>query len=110
MKLTPAQAVGLIGDMKDDLDRLRDVIQRQRNAGPEQLPAFDPDPMDPRNKRPSGQFTERGVEVLYRLFDRGATPETAALLMGVTLHTAQYRKQWWEKVGGLNRERIDLEP
>ena len=96
--------------MKDDLDRLGDVIQRQRNADPAALPAFDPDPRDPRNKRPSGQFTVRGVEVLYRLFDRGATPETAAALMDVTLHTAQYRRQWWEAAGGVNRERRNLEP
>ena len=108
MKISLEEAIDLIGDMKNNLDRISDVIQR--NAAPAQHPPFDPDPMDPRNKKPSKQLSERGVEVLYRLYDRGATPKTAAALIGVSHSTAQYRHEWWEASGGINRERRHLEP
>lgn len=64
---------------------------------------------DPANKTANGvNLTERGVEVLYRLFDDGAGYNRASKSLGITQTAARHRKGAWEKAGGRNRVRQPL--
>ena len=64
---------------------------------------------DPANKTANGvNLTERGVEVLYRLFDDGAGYNRASKSLGITQTAARHRKGAWEKLGGRDRERMHL--
>jgi hypothetical protein len=63
---------------------------------------------DHRNKD-GANLTERGVEILYRLFDDGAGYNRASKAMGITQTAARNRKGLWEKKGGLNRARAILD-
>lgn len=58
---------------------------------------------------PSGHLTKRGVEICYRLFDLGKSPMAVAYLMGMTLRSAERRKQGWTKAGGSKRARVELD-
>lgn len=62
---------------------------------------------DPANKN-GANLTERGVEILYRLFDDGAGYNRASKSLGITQTAARHRKGAWEKAGGLNRVRQPL--
>jgi hypothetical protein len=57
----------------------------------------------------TGHLTKRGVEICYRLFDLGKSPTAVAYLMGMTLRSAERRRQSWIKAGGLHRVRPDVE-
>jgi hypothetical protein len=57
----------------------------------------------------TGHLTKRGVEICYRLFDLGKGPTAVAYLMGMTLRSAERRRWSWIKVGGLKRDRRDVE-
>lgn len=63
---------------------------------------------DPRNKD-GVNLTERGVEILYRLFDDGAGYNRASKALHITQTAARNRKDLWVKLGGLNRTRIPLD-
>lgn len=65
---------------------------------------------DSRNKE-GANLTERGVEILYRLFDDGAGYNRASKALSITQTAARNRKGLWEKKGGLGRERtiIDID-
>lgn len=64
---------------------------------------------DPANKTENGvNLTERGVEVLYRLFDDGAGYNRASKSLGITQTAARHRKGAWEKAGGRDRVRKEL--
>lgn len=64
---------------------------------------------DPANKTSNGvNLTERGVEILYRLFDDGAGYNRASKALGITQTAARHRKGAWEKVGGRDRVRQPL--
>lgn len=56
-------------------------------------------------------LTERGVEILYRLFDDGAGYNRAAKALDITQTAAKHRKSVWENEGGLNRKKrvIDID-
>ncbi|WP_210012212.1 hypothetical protein [Brevundimonas sp. S30B] len=62
---------------------------------------------DPANKN-GANLTERGVEVLYRLFDMGAGYNRASKALNITQTAARHRKGAWEKAGGLHRVRQPL--
>lgn len=62
---------------------------------------------DPANKS-GANLTERGAEILYRLFDDGAGYNRASKALGITQTAARNRKGLWEKLGGLNRQRTPL--
>lgn len=62
---------------------------------------------DPANKI-GANLTERGVEVLYRLFDDGAGYNRASKSLGITQTAARNRKGLWEKLGGRDRTRAHL--
>ena len=57
---------------------------------------------DPANKV-GANLTERGAEILYRLFDDGAGYNRASKALGITQTAARNRKGLWEKAGGLKR-------
>jgi hypothetical protein len=62
---------------------------------------------DPSNKL-GANLTERGAEILYRLFDDGAGYNRASKALGITQTAARNRKGLWEKLGGLNRQRMPV--
>jgi hypothetical protein len=63
---------------------------------------------DPRNKD-GANLTERGVEILYRLFDDGAGYNRASKALEITQTAARNRKGLWEKKGGMDRPRAILD-
>lgn len=63
---------------------------------------------DDRNKD-GANLTERGVEILYRLFDDDAGYNRASKALGITQTAARNRKGLWVKKGGLNRTRAVLD-
>lgn len=68
-------------------------------------------PKDPRNKREIGglqKLTDRGVEVCYRLFDKGLSRYAVAQAMGISFGAATHRQAAWRKAGGVNREKVVL--
>jgi hypothetical protein len=70
------------------------------------------DPLDPANKYQVGgldKLTKRGVEICYRLFDRGKTRYAVASLMKISFGAATHRYKAWEKAGGLNRVKQPLD-
>ena len=69
------------------------------------------DPKDPRNKYAIGgleKLTPRGVEVCYRLFDRGLSRYAVAQAMKISFGAATHRQAAWRKIGGVNRKKETL--
>ena len=99
--LDPQPALSLIDSIQADLDRLRGLIQPQ---------ATQLDPKDPRNKYPDGKLTPRGVEICYRLFDKGATRYAVSRDMDISFGAASHRQTAWKKVGGAARSKVRLDP
>ncbi|RCW87602.1 hypothetical protein [Phyllobacterium bourgognense] len=89
-----------INEAQANLDRLREIFAAEIETG-------DLDPMSPKNK--DGKFlTERGIEVCFRLFDRGENPYGVAKLMGISYTAAANRHTSWEKIGGKHRKQQPL--
>lgn len=57
----------------------------------------------------TGHLTKRGVEICYRLFDLGKSPMAVAYLMGMTLRSAERRRQSWIRAGGSQRVPVEVE-
>jgi hypothetical protein len=95
----PKPALDLIERIRGDLDRLQGLVQPQK-------PDFDP--MDPRNKLRDGKLTRRGVEICYRLFDRGSNRYAVAEAMGISFGAATHRLQAWTDAGGQERAKMPL--
>jgi len=73
---------------------------------------LDFDPKDPANKYLVGgleKFTERGVEICYRLFDIGKTRYAVSELMDISFGAANHRFKAWEKAGGIGRTKQRIE-
>ena len=66
------------------------------------------DGRDSRNKN-GHNLTERGAELLYRMFDDGAGYNRASKMLNITQAAAKNRKAAWEKAGGVNRQRLSLD-
>lgn len=97
----PQPALSLIDSVQADLDRLRGLIQPQ---------ALQFDTKDPRNKYSDGKLTPRGVEICYRLFDKGATRYAVSRDMNISFGAASHRQTAWKKVGGAARSKVRLDP
>lgn len=67
------------------------------------------DPLDPANKAADGKLTDRGIEICYRLFDRGENRNQVASLMDISFSAAKYRHEIWHKLGGPQREKRPLD-
>jgi hypothetical protein len=67
------------------------------------------DPGDLANKGDGGKLTPRGIEICYRLFDRGANRNKVATLMDISFTAATHRYHCWQKMGGLQREKLSLD-
>lgn len=70
------------------------------------------DPKDPKNKYEIGgleKLTPRGVEICYRLFDKGMTRYAVKQAMGISFGAATHRYVAWQKAGGLSREKHALD-
>lgn len=68
-------------------------------------------PSDPANKYEIGgleKLTPRGIEVCYRLFDRGLTRYAVAQMMNISFGAATHRHGAWQKAGGVNRQKQPL--
>jgi len=63
---------------------------------------------DPRNKN-GLNLTERGVEILYRVFDDDGGYNRAAKMLNISQGAAKNRKGLWMKVGGKNRQKLVLD-
>ncbi|RVD58847.1 hypothetical protein EN866_19595 [Mesorhizobium sp. M2D.F.Ca.ET.223.01.1.1] len=64
----------------------------------------DADCADPANKN-GHNLTEQGVEILYRLLDKGAGYNSAGRRMAITQTAVRNRKGDWARQGGVNREK-----
>ena len=99
-----ANILAFIQAARENLDRIEAAIS------PVEAPDEDDDldPASPLNK--TGQFlTQRGIEVCYRLFDRGDTRYAVAEAMKISYGAATHRFHAWEKLGGKNRDRQSLD-
>ena len=67
------------------------------------------DPRDPANKGEDSKLTPRGIEICYRLFDRGANRNKVATLMDISFTAATHRYHVWQKMGGPQREKLSLD-
>lgn len=83
----------LVGDLAP---RFPANHRSDRSYGDEYIPA-------------TGHLTTRGVEICYRLFDLGKSPMVVAHLMGMTLRSAERRRDSWKRAGGVQRIRADVD-
>lgn len=70
------------------------------------------DPKDPLNKFEIGgleKLTPRGVEICYRLFDKGVTRYGVAQAMDISFGAATHRYGAWQKAGGLERVKQSID-
>jgi hypothetical protein len=67
------------------------------------------DPKDPRNKRPDGKLTERGIEICFRLFDAGKTRYAVQTEMDISFAAADNRWNQWRHLGGAQRVKQALD-
>ena len=107
-----AMRIELISHINKAVDALRATLAPE--AKPKDTTFKDPtlqDGQDPRNKN-GLNLTERGVEILYRVFDDGGGYNRAAKMLGISQGAAKNRKGLWLKAGGSAREKklldIDL--
>ena len=113
---TTALAAIIEGWRKDTIDttnRTADAMLAKLAAGSTKpivgirIPTFEQCQDKAKNKN-GDNLTERGIEILYRLFDDGAGYNRASKSLGITQTAARNRKGLWERLGGLNRERMHL--
>ena len=57
-------------------------------------------PRDPGATYNNGRLTVRGVEIMFRLFDAGRSPQAISILMDVAPETAKRRHKEWMAAGG----------
>lgn len=60
---------------------------------------------DPRNKN-GLNLTPDGIEVLFRLLDKGAGYNSAGRKLSITQTAVKNRKKDWEAAGGQNRKKM----
>jgi hypothetical protein len=95
-------ALALIQVARDNLDRAEAKLTRT----PKRLD--DLDPRNPLNKE-GVNLTRRGVEVCYRLFDEGKSRYAVSQALDISYGAATHRFHAWEKAGGANRQRQELD-
>ncbi|WP_296166362.1 hypothetical protein [uncultured Brevundimonas sp.] len=106
-------------EMRAAVDHLLDGIEKIRGGlmmlrdhltAPEN-DAGEFDPKDARNKYEIGgleKLTPRGVEICYRLFDRGLSRYAVAQSLDISFGAATHRYAAWKKAGGRDREKQPL--
>lgn len=99
--ISPEAVLSIIAAARAELDRLEALFTPAEEG--EVV-----DPRDPRNKT-GRNLSERGVEVIYRLFDQGKTIYAAKEAMQISYSAAKYRHETWEKAGGHGREKAVLD-
>lgn len=92
------------GQLSISINNLREILTRQ----PEEDKFNHFDPKDPANKFTDGKLTDQGIEVCYRLFDKGANPNQVKTMMNISWAAANYRYNLWNSAGGINREKLLL--
>ncbi len=90
-----------VTNIEKELERIRRIL----NDVPTTEENFDFD--DPRNKR-GVNLTERGAEIVYRLFDQGKTRNYVKDRMKIAFGSANERYAKWLALGGPNREKQPL--
>lgn len=120
---TQTSALALLQTTRIEINKLLDDLENQiaglapEGATSEPKPIFKTPTLeqarDTAKNKNGRNLTERGVEILYRLFDDGAGYNRAAKALDITQTAAKHRKSVWENEGGLNRTKrtidIDLE-
>lgn len=99
----------IIGGLEKALSGLVTVRQLLTTPSEEAPATFDP--KDPSNKHVVGgleKLTPRGVEICYRLFDRGLSRYAIAQAMNISFGAATHRYSAWQKAGGLDRQKQPL--
>jgi hypothetical protein len=97
----------IIAFINKRFDDLVSPVGRPSAAPRYKMPSLN-DGRDPRNKN-GHNLTERGAELLYRMFDDGAGYNRASKMLNITQAAAKNRKAAWEKAGGANRKRLTLD-
>ncbi len=94
-----------------EIDRQLDVLIARFDpvrALPSGTPIFkdpsDADCLDPRNKT-GLNLTPEGVEILFRLLDKGAGYNSAGRKMSITQTAVRNRKGDWNAAGGVKRKK-----
>lgn len=85
---------------------------RQLLTNEQAQPETEFDPKDPTNKFEVGgleKLTPRGVEICYRLFDKGMTRYAVAQAMDISFGAATHRHAAWQKAGGTERVKQPLD-
>lgn len=100
----------IAGGLEKVLSGLASV--RQTLSTPAGAAQVEFDPKDPRNKHEVGglqKLTPRGVEICYRLFDRGLSRYAVHQAMDISFGAATHRYASWQKEGGSNRKKRPLD-
>lgn len=106
-----SQLVGAIDTMMGGLEKILSGLAALREALEQPAPAAEGDPKDPANKYTVGgleKLTPRGVEICYRLFDKGLSRYAVAQAMDISFGAATHRLDAWQKAGGLKRVRAEI--
>jgi DNA-binding NarL/FixJ family response regulator len=112
-RASEAQIAGAIDTIVAGLEKAITgfIALRENMASPPISGTLTFDPKDPRNKYEVGglqKLTPRGVEVCYRLFDKGLSRYAVAQAMEISFGAATHRLDAWRKAGGVNRSRHPL--
>ncbi|MFL1481996.1 MULTISPECIES: hypothetical protein [Pseudomonas] len=109
MNASNQAAIAAIDNITDGLERVMAGFANLKSLLSPEEEVQEIDPRDPANKLPDGKFTERGVEVCYRLFDAGNTRYSVRQQMQISYSAATHRLEAWKKAGGVNRIKLPLE-
>ena len=104
-----------------EIRRLRSKIQRLTNIRRADIASLNMElsldrtelvdeqhPRHPLSTYDDGRLTKRGVEICYRLFDMGKSTLAVAHIAGLSLVAARRRQTMWRKLGGMNRQTLDI--
>lgn len=110
----PDQITAALDTISAGMDKMAAGIATLRQLlSPDQTPTdVGFDPKDPLNKFEVGgleKLTPRGVEICYRLFDKGMTRYGVAQAMDISFGAATHRHGAWQKAGGLERVKQPLD-
>lgn len=111
---TPDQISTALDTIAAGIDKMSSGLAtlRQLLACDQPVVEVDFDPKDPLNKHEVGglpKLTQRGVEICYRLFDKGMSRYAVAQAMDISFGAATHRYAAWQKVGGHDREKQPLD-
>lgn len=97
------KVVADLGSLSISVNNLKEMLI---GSGTDAVDDFDPAAID--NKFTDGKLTEKGIEICYRLFDKGHNRNQVASQMGISFTAATHRYATWQSLGGLNRPKHSL--